>query len=65
MTSEARKRYNREWREKNRDRLKEQRLNNMRRKALDDLKSVTPQAVDMSIIRTWQGGEYRIGRPRR
>jgi len=65
LTMQQRREYEKEWRKNNRDKLKERRRDNARRKALADLKSTKMQTVDLCIIRTWQGGEYVIGRPRR
>ena len=60
MTSEARKRYIREYRKKNRDKIKQWQLNAMRAKALADMESVKSQTVDMHVIHTLQGSEYHI-----
>lgn len=64
MTTEQRREYMRKWRKRNQGKIQEQRLNNARRKALADLVSVKIQPVDVCIIRTTHGGEYRVGRPR-
>jgi hypothetical protein len=60
MTSEERKNYYKKYREKNRERLKEQRLNRIRLQALEDMESVKNQTVDVHVIHTSQGGEYHI-----
>jgi hypothetical protein len=64
MTTEQRREYMREWRKNNKDKIREQQRDNARRKALADLVSVKIQPVDVCIIRTTHGGEYRVGRPR-
>lgn len=58
MTSEARKNYQRQYREKNRERIKEQRMNKIRMRALEDMESV--KTVNMHVIHTLQGGEFHI-----
>ena len=61
MTSEARKRYNREYREKNRDKVKQWQLNAMRAKALADLESVRKLDTNIFIFKAHNEREYIVG----
>ena len=64
-TDEQRREYMKKWREANKEKIKESRRENMRRKALDSVKNVIPEAVDMCIIKTRDGCEYHVARRRR
>lgn len=60
--SEKRREYLRMWRAKNRDKLREQQKNAIRNKALRALKSTSVENVQMVIVRSFDGGEYVVGR---
>ncbi len=61
MTSEAQKNYMKKYREKNRERIKEQRMNKIRLNALADLESVQPLGDHVYIMRAHGGREYIVG----
>lgn len=61
MTSESRKDYQRRYREQNRERIKEQRINKIRLNALADLESVQPLDDNVYIVRAHGGREYIVG----
>lgn len=61
MTSEEKRQYAREYREKNRERIKEQRMNRIRMKALEDLQSIREQDTNVYIFKAHNEREYIVG----
>ena len=61
MTKEQRCEYMREWRSKNRDRIREQKREKARRDALASLESVKQLDANVFIMRAHDGREYIVG----
>ena len=61
MTDEQRREYQREWRAKNRDKLRDQRREYLQRKAIADLASVEQLNGGVAIMRTYGGRTYVVG----
>lgn len=59
---EHRKAYLKEWRKNNKDKIKESRINRMRRKALEDIESIKKADVttECTLIYTKSGGVFMI-----
>ena len=65
MTNEKRCEYMREWRSKNRDRIREQRREKARAEALAALECVKKFNATFFIMRAQDGREYIVGGRRR
>ena len=61
MTKEKRCEYMREWRSKNRDRIREQKQNKARHDALEALEAVKQLDGSLFIMRAHDGREYIVG----
>ena len=61
MTKEQRCEYMREWRNKNRDQIRERKREKSRRDALEALEAVKQLDVNVFIMRAHDGREYIIG----
>lgn len=61
MSTEKRREYMRAWREKNRDRIREQERKNARIKALAALESVKHLGAGVCIMRERSGRKYLVG----
>lgn len=61
MTNDERREYMREWREKNRDKIRRQRTDRSRRDALAALKSVKPIDAKMFVMKSTDGRSYIVG----
>lgn len=59
MTTEWKKQYQKEWREKNRERINQRRIERMREKALAEISAVNVVADGVEII-TKDGKKYRV-----
>lgn len=61
MTKEKRSEYMREWRSRNRDKIRDQRREKSRSEALAALESVKRLDAHVFIMRTRDGREYLVG----
>jgi len=60
MTTEEVKKYQKEYRKKNKDKIKAQRLQRMREKALEEIQSIEKVNETKTIITTKSGEKYIV-----
>ena len=60
--TEERKQYMKEWREKNKDKIKAQRLRRMREKSLEEIQNIETVTTEKTIITTKSGETYTFSR---